>query len=130
VAWRGRWRTPTAEREGREMADIFRTYRVTWADSSFGSAGYFTSDNFAPGINVYASTALSVARPDSENVVFRTFAFISAWGVYGASGEIVPVDPGIDLFRNSVFIDNCANITFGVFTAGGWGSAQITVFSR
>jgi hypothetical protein len=113
------------------MADIFATYTVTWIDSSpNGSIGSYTTGNFPPGVNVYVSTALSAARADSENVAFRTFAFIWSWAVYGADGGIVPVPSPNDPFLNSVFINNCANIRFGMLTAGGLGHAQITVFSR
>jgi hypothetical protein len=113
------------------MADIFRTYTMTWRDSSpAGSVGSYTTENFPPGLKVCVNTALSVAQADSENVAFRAFAFIWSWKVYGAGGVIHPVPSPNDPFLNSVFIDNCASITFGMLVAGGLGHAQITAFAR
>ena len=118
------------------MADIFGTYVLTHADSLSGSAGQITTGNFPPGTNVYVSAALSHVRAFdqavSEGRGCNEFAFILDWMVYGEDGEMHPGQPPSpdDPYVNSVYIDNCANITFGVFSGGGEGEAQITVFSR
>ena len=114
------------------MANIFATYQVTWSNAGFGSAGFLTTGNFPQGVNVYVSTALSVVKVFNVNNSPRVFAFISKWSVYGPQGQINPGPPlpTSGLYTNSAYIDNCANITFGVFAGGGEGSAQITIFQR
>jgi hypothetical protein len=112
------------------LADIFRTYHVSHNDyGPSGSVGFYTSDNFPVGTNVYVSAALSHVKAGS--VGHLATAFIDNWTVYGAGGAITPGDPNPhNPFVSGAYINNCANITFGVFSAGGEGDGQFTVFSR
>lgn len=59
-------------------------------------------------------------------------AFIDNWSVYGPDGEIhAEANPNPhNPFMNAALIPNCANVTFGVFAAGGYAQALITFFSR
>jgi hypothetical protein len=118
------------EEEG-AMADIFRSYTQTWIDSgSSGSFGLYSTDTFPQGTNVYANTVLAAVRADRADVAHRAFAFIYEWAVYAADGTIfTPANPN-GVSQTSAFINNCAKITFGVFTAGGLGEAQMTIFRR
>ena len=116
------------------MVDIIRTYRLLWINPLSPSFGLYTSDNFPPGTNVYASTALAHVLQD-DNAVRNGFgvvssAFIYQWSVYGADGQIHPVDPPADPFLNAIFVDNCANITFAAFAGSGRAGTLATVFSR
>jgi hypothetical protein len=115
-----------------EMADIIRTYQFAHRDGGSGSVGTFTTDNFPQGVNVYASIALSVVKVLNVNNDPRLFAFISKWSVYGPQGQINPGPtlPTSGLYTHSTYINNCANITFGVYAGGGEASAQITIFQR
>jgi hypothetical protein len=110
------------------MAEIFATYRVMW-ESTFDSFGYYTTETFPQGVNVFASTAISNLYSRDPAKPLRGHAFISSWSVYGADGQIVPVSPA-NPFLNSVFIDDCANITFAAGAGGGYCNTQVTVFRR
>jgi hypothetical protein len=121
------------------MADVFspyilRTYKGFWNNNGSTSFGFFTSDNFPPGTNVYVSTAISNSHAD-DNAVAHGFglschAFIFDWSVYGAGGQITPVHPDPDPFRNAVYINDCANITIGFGAGGGYCGTLATVFRR
>jgi hypothetical protein len=116
------------------MADIFGTYRLLWDDPGAGSFGMYTTDNFPQGTNVYVSTAISNSRANDNAVAqgrgLTGHAFIYQWSVYGADGQINPVDSPANPFLNAIFIDNCANITFAAFAGGGYCGTQVTVFRR
>jgi hypothetical protein len=108
------------------MADIW-AYRLLWS-SGFFSTGYLTTGNFPQGINVFVSTAISNVRANTNDSIWA--AWINNWSVYGAGGQIIPVNPGGDVFRNVAFIDNCANITFAVSGQGGYCQLTGSVFRR
>ena len=119
------------------MADIFATYSLLHDDGNgLGSTGFNTTGNFAPGTNVWVTAALCSVRANdlavSQGRILAASAFIQNWSVYGPDGEIHaganpnPNNP----FMNAALIPNCANVTFGVFAAGGYAQALITFFSR
>lgn len=116
------------------MADIFGTYRLLWDDPGSGSFGLVTTGNFPQGTNVYVSTAISnVLHHDNavaQNRGVNLGAFIYEWSVYGAGGQIQPVPSPANPFLNSVYIDNCANITFAAFAGRGRCGTHVTIFRR
>jgi hypothetical protein len=109
------------------MADVIGGYKLLWISGSF-SSGFYTTGNFAPGTNVFVSTAISNVRADTNDSIWA--ASIFNWSVYGPGGQISPVNPNPDAFRNTMYIDNCANITFAVSGQGGYCQLQATVFRR
>jgi hypothetical protein len=119
---------------GYVMADIFAPY-IIFNGSVFcelvpgSSFIYVTTDNFARGVNVYASAISNLYSRDSTRPLIG-HAFILKWSVYGADGQIVPVSSPLNPFLSSVYINDCANITFGVGAGGGYCNTQFTVFRR
>jgi hypothetical protein len=108
------------------MPDIW-AYRLRWISGGH-SQGFYTTGNFSPGTNVFVSTAISNLRANANDSLWG--AFIDKWSVYGAGGQITPVIPEADPFRNAVFINNCANITFSVAGQGGYCQLLATVIRR
>jgi hypothetical protein len=103
---------------------IIRTYRGLWDNTGpIFNWGLYKTDNFAQGTNVFAFTAIQHSRGEC-------YAFIYQWSIYGAGGQITPVPSPADPFFSSVYIDNCANITFAVGSAAGRCGTLATVFRR
>jgi hypothetical protein len=122
------------------MADAFApyiigTYRGLWDNPGpIFSFGLYKSDNFAQGTNVYAFTTITNSKANdnavAQNRGLSCHAFIYEWSVYGAGGQITPVPSPANPFFTSVYINNCANITFAVGAAGGYCGTLATVFRR
>jgi hypothetical protein len=116
------------------MANIFGTYWLTHSDPAAGSTGFYTTGLFPRGVNVFVNAALSHVRTNPRAVVSgfecNQFAFIDSWSVYGTDGSILPGTGSLhNPFQSSVYINNCANITFGVLASGAEGAGQFTIFS-
>ena len=94
----------------------------------------FTLDRLPPGTNVYASIGLSQVNTsfaaNAPDPHFSAEAWISSFTVYLTDGsESAPQTPDSPLFfLNSIFIQNCATITFELAVNRADAIAQITVF--
>lgn len=122
------------------MADVFSPYILRSYQGLFENTGpsfkfgTFKSHTFDRGTNVYVLTAITSSRA-SDSAVASNWglvcnAWIDKWSIYGAAGQIIEVDVSPDPFRNIMFINDCANITFGVGASGGRCGTLATVFRR
>ena len=100
----------------------------------------FTLDPLPPGTNVYATISLNLLNTAFEakapDPTFAASAFIDHWTVYEKGGKqsgpiyAPPSYLGLDPTLNSVWVDNCATITFMCSAERADAIAQISIFSR
>jgi hypothetical protein len=89
-----------------------------------------TVDQIPRGTDVLATISLSyLAFGIPFSVPGAVGAAIVSWDVYTRDGTIVQVDPDPDFANNSVFINNCASVTFELAGNDARAYAQATLFT-
>jgi hypothetical protein len=91
-----------------------------------------TMDQIPPNTDIFTSIALSAFAPgiDFDNrVVGDAGVVVRRWQVFNPDGSVSTVDPGPNqVWCNSMFIENCASITWELSAVLAEVYAQISVF--
>jgi hypothetical protein len=82
------------------------------------------------GTNVVATISLSyITFGTTQDTPGAVGAAIRSWEVFNADGSTTSVVPSPDFKNNSVFIENCASVTFELAGNLAMAYAQATLFT-
>ncbi len=114
------------------MAQVFNTVWL-YANDFNGGGTWATYTLVVPRLDVAASIALSTYAPVVRADEIGGAAIgsrIIKYTFFESANLVVPVDLPQDWNQTSVFIDNCASITFGLQAKNAWGYAAAVVYEQ
>src|SRR5215813_13054790 len=112
------------------MADVLASVWL-YANTLSSTEQWSTYTLVVPRRNIFARIALSVFVPavHSDPIGSGAGARIIKYSFFQEPDIVQEVVLPDDWNENSIFIDNCASITFGLAVKVAWGYAEAAVFS-